>query len=125
MDEVERMRAVIRTGKPLDHLYHRLTHVDKDLLIGNCTKCGVEEVSLRSNGKYKCKGYEYDKAPWRRYKLDHCERCGFIPEISAQLEVDHIDGNKENNNYSNLQTLCCNCHRLKTFRNQDWLNKTS
>jgi 5-methylcytosine-specific restriction endonuclease McrA len=36
--------------------------------------------------------------------------------IRQQLDVDHIDGNHRNNNPENLQTLCANCHRLKTFR---------
>lgn len=41
-----------------------------------------------------------------------CERCGFIPEDSCQLDVHHIDGNHENNSLDNLQILCANCHRL-------------
>ena len=44
-----------------------------------------------------------------------CEFCGFIPIHECQLDVDHIDGDKTNNEKSNLQTLCSNCHRLKTF----------
>ncbi len=37
------------------------------------------------------------------------------------LEVNHIDGNSSNNNESNLQLLCPNCHSLTVnFRN---LNK--
>jgi 5-methylcytosine-specific restriction endonuclease McrA len=30
------------------------------------------------------------------------------------LDVDHIDGDRFNNDPANLQTLCANCHRLKT-----------
>lgn len=45
---------------------------------------------------------------------DQCEKCGFIPEHKCQLDVDHIDENHSNNNPSNLQTLCANCHRLKS-----------
>lgn len=26
--------------------------------------------------------------------------------------MDHIDGNTENNDKSNLRLLCCNCHAL-------------
>jgi 5-methylcytosine-specific restriction endonuclease McrA len=29
--------------------------------------------------------------------------------------VDHIDGNHSNNDPANLQTLCKNCHSLKTY----------
>jgi hypothetical protein len=28
------------------------------------------------------------------------------------LEIHHIDGNRTNNEYKNLQLLCCNCHAL-------------
>ena len=33
----------------------------------------------------------------------------------CQLDVDHIDGNHNNDEEVNLQTLCANCHRLKTY----------
>jgi len=54
------------------------------------------------------------------HKKELCEKCGFMPEHSSQLDVDHIDGNKANNDISNLMTLCANCHRLKTYQKQDW-----
>lgn len=57
------------------------------------------------------------------FKKDICEECGFVPVIKAQLEVDHIDGDKSNNDPSNLKTLCANCHRLKTFKNRDYMPK--
>ena len=34
--------------------------------------------------------------------------------------VDHKNGNHLNNNPKNLQTLCGNCHSIKTFLNKDW-----
>jgi len=49
-----------------------------------------------------------------------CEICGFKPINLCQLDIDHMDGNKLNNDPSNLQVLCANCHRLKTFINKDW-----
>lgn len=60
------------------------------------------------------------KRPYRKFVGSVCESCGFVPEDICQLDVDHIDGNKNNNNLSNLQTLCANCHRLKTRKNEDW-----
>lgn len=60
---------------------------------------------------------------YRREKKDYCEKCGFIPEHKCQLDVDHIDGNHKNNDSKNLQTLCANCHRLKTFLNKDYIKQ--
>lgn len=59
---------------------------------------------------------------YRAYKKNHCEKCGFVAVHSAQLDVDHKDGNKKNTAVSNLQTLCANCHRLKTVLAGDHLN---
>lgn len=59
-----------------------------------------------------------------KYRKDFCERCGFKAEHPCQLDVDHIDGNHKNDDPRNYQTLCANCHRLKTFLNKDWLNAT-
>lgn len=56
---------------------------------------------------------------YTRYKKDYCESCGFVAIHRVQLDVDHIDGNHTNNEPSNLQTLCANCHRLKTQLNND------
>jgi 5-methylcytosine-specific restriction endonuclease McrA len=50
-----------------------------------------------------------------------CMMCGWdkINSYSnkSTLEVDHKDGNGENNNEENLIVLCLNCHSLtKTYR---------
>lgn len=55
---------------------------------------------------------------------DKCFICGFIPEHSCQMDIDHIDGNSNNNDFSNFQVLCANCHRLKTYISQDWKPNT-
>lgn len=38
---------------------------------------------------------------------------------SYHLQVDHIDGNHQNNVLSNLQTLCGNCHTTKSLMFSD------
>lgn len=73
------------------------------------TRYGVLCSSCTKSYKYK--------------KKKECENCQFVPIHGVQLEIDHIDGNKRNNSLDNLQTLCCNCHRLKTFANDEWSNK--
>ena len=49
---------------------------------------------------------------YRLYKKDTCEACGFAPKHPCQLDVHHLAHNHYNNEESNLQTLCANCHRL-------------
>lgn len=64
----------------------------------------------------KCKNLIGKGVGYRAYKGSSCVACGFIPEHPCQLDVDHIDGDHSNNSVDNLQTLCANCHRLKTYR---------
>jgi HNH endonuclease len=65
----------------------------------------------------------------RRYLLEKygssCVICGWheknIATGKVPIEVDHIDGDSENNSESNLRLICPNCHSLtSSFRN---LNK--
>lgn len=65
----------------------------------------------------------------RRYLLDKygsaCSLCSWSEKNSTTgevpVEIDHIDGNSENNQEGNLRLICPNCHSLTpSFRN---LNK--
>jgi HNH endonuclease len=112
---------------------HRLSSINYEEKTAVCSNCGP--VLLRSIGysrygkkMWRCKSARVKEKrlrekPWIIFKKDSCEKCGFIPEHPCQLDVDHIDGNNANNDPKNLQTLCANCHRLKTYQNRDWENK--
>jgi hypothetical protein len=48
----------------------------------------------------------------RKYYQNKCCFCGISDWQGKQLtlQVDHIDGNRNNNDISNLRLLCPNCH---------------
>ncbi len=61
----------------------------------------------------------------RRYLIstigEQCSRCGWAKRHSITgnipVEVEHIDGNWQNNSVANLTLLCPNCHSLTpTYR---------
>ena len=91
---------------------------------GLCSCGNVQESKGRYKGRQifgrlcgQCRRHGY-----KRSKGNLCEKCGFIPVHKIQLDVDHIDGDHNNNDLSNLQTLCANCHRLKTYINKDFMS---
>ncbi len=57
-----------------------------------------------------------------REKYQRCSSCGWDERNPVTdrvpLEIDHIDGNSENNTELNLRLICPNCHSLSSnFRN--------
>jgi 5-methylcytosine-specific restriction endonuclease McrA len=55
----------------------------------------------------------------RLNRKDKCEKCG----TTKNLNIDHKDGNRSNNNPDNLETLCWPCHKDKTTKNGEWFNQ--
>ena len=95
---------------------------------GVCVLCNVSPQAGRGKRKGRqlyaaacssCRNKHYGQTVCR-FKKARCKECGFVAKHPCQLDVDHIDGNNSNNSLDNLQTLCSNCHRLKTWLNRDW-----
>lgn len=42
--------------------------------------------------------------------------------LRSIMTTDHIDGNHDNNDPSNIQHLCSNCHNIKTTTEKDYLS---
>jgi hypothetical protein len=74
-----------------------------------------ESVELGEASSVRCKRYLIEKHG------NKCMECGWdkINEFSGKvpIEIEHIDGNSENNSLDNLKLLCPNCHSLtKTYK---------
>lgn len=89
----------------------------------------VKKITSRRNGfGDDVTAYQNSKHEYRQFRKTYCEnvdsrlgfRCTTTILITAQLEVDHIDGNPSNNNIDNLQTLCGCCHTYKTHSAKDY-----
>ena len=117
-----------------------------------CKNCNKEIRNINKYCSNKCqKEYEYKEyiSRWKKgeenglkgeYQISNyikvylfkkydnkCSKCGW-GEINfytqkIPLEVDHIDGNFQNNNEKNLILLCPNCHSLTATYKGANLNK--
>lgn len=55
-----------------------------------------------------------------------CSICGISDwqDKPAPLELDHIDGNRFNNEISNFRIICCNCHaQTDTYKSKNRKNR--
>lgn len=115
------METQICAYRNCDNLFEK-TRKDKQYCSRRCKVRNSDLKNQRTNKRVKASRKNHNSKTWiyRQHLKDFCESCGFIPQHLCQLDVDHIDGNHTNNDVTNLQTLCSNCHRLKTFLSQDW-----
>lgn len=78
--------------------------------------CSSEcQYNYKTNIKIKNKSFKTDAALKRYLKKTRphmCESCQNTDWMgqSIPLQMDHIDGNSENQDLSNLRLLCPNCH---------------
>ena len=119
---------------------HELSDINYETKTGTCSVCGPVRVKFK--GKYgracwnqvyagvkryreRSKAYRVNKAklrkenreewnePYRKHVKEACERCGMVALHPCQLDGHHKDGNRKNNDGSNIETLCPMCHRVE------------
>lgn len=74
----------------------------------------LEEILTKSSSfqSFKLKKRLFDAG----LKPRHCEECGWSQHTEdgrLPLELDHINGERDDNRLENLRILCPNCHSLK------------
>lgn len=87
-----------------------------------CNRSCQAEYQTRQkieSGKY---GHRLAKSYLLKKRGICCEICRFTKwnEEDIPLILDHIDGNHENNQFSNLRLVCGNCDmQLPTYKNRN------
>ena len=109
-----RYKAMVGRGS----VQYKCQHCDKTFLSSPSTNrkyCSKACVNKANKSVFKPKFSTVRKAMIARGMLTKCERCGFdaIPEI---LGVHHKDRNRKNNDLSNLEVLCPNCHSTEHMK---------
>jgi len=98
-----------------------------------CKKCGERPVAVNYYKKNKpyyrsmcdhCSRNREDSRPlWMlagyKKKLV-CEKCSYASKHTEQFNVLYVDGNLQNNRYTNLKTVCANCQRILQKEGVKW-----
>ena len=111
-------------------------YIDKnDNILPNHTKESYEKMSKtrKENDKLKLLNEDFNSLSWGRLRKrvileqdEKCNKCGASEWFGEKLsfEVDHIDGDNENNKRENLEALCPNCHSITpTWRGRNKKSK--
>lgn len=78
-----------------------------------CDSCIRKNKNKNTGGlnRWQTAGYK---------KKSKCELCGFRAVVQDQMDVYHVDGNRNNTSVYNLKTICANCQRLKSTQDLGW-----
>lgn len=86
----------------------------------------AKKLAVTHYNQHRFKGSR--KKVLKRDKYKCCD-CGMSREehknkFKRDITLDHIDGNRKNNNVRNLKTLCLHCHGRKDGRRRKNFNES-
>lgn len=105
--------------------YYKCKHCEREVTRRTTAKtdvyCSNACQRLEQSKDFKAKllaGDLHSRPTLRKHLIEieghYCHECGGKEWMgqTIPLELDHKDGNPGNNEYTNLRTLCPNCHAL-------------
>jgi len=109
-----REKPCIICGKMILASFHKKTCSRS---CSNKNRAGIKYGQNRPNDK--ARSQEVLKLRLLELRGLKCERCGYSKyEI---LHVHHKDRNRSNNDFSNLELICPNCHFEEHYLEKSWL----
>ena len=82
----------------------------------------TEKLPRIKNGQVFLKRKSFPNSVKESVLRKQNHRCSTCHRILTIVDFDHIDDDRSNNNYSNCQALCPNCHAEKSRRTQMGIN---
>jgi len=112
---------------------HKLKNIDEANNMADCDFCGNDIEIVKNGMVYKCifsrrmqgGGKIHKQWVYRKHFikfLKTCNKCEMINNDFRFFDVNHIDGDHDNNDRENLELLCPNCHRIESLR--QWKNNS-
>ena len=102
------MRKLCKTcgERPVAVNYHK---EGRTFYRSKCDHCSKDRGTRLS--KWQAAGYK---------KKAQCDRCGFKSSHPEIFNVFYVDGKLNNNQHTNLKTVCANCQRVLHREGAKW-----
>ena len=75
---------------------------------------GIAKISQKKSEPQVIPRHGWSESEKEQVRIRQDGKCKMCHKPPPRWEYDHIDGNRENNDLSNCQGLCPNCHSVKT-----------
>lgn len=88
-----------------DRVEYSMFEVSNTGQIRNVSTGNVLRQELAINGYYRIRHIKLEDGTKKNFRVHRAVACTFIPNPDNKTDVNHIDGNKLNNNVNNLEWL--------------------